>query len=321
MREFICYLEEEQPRIEAFLEQQAQSLDPVVLPTVRHAILAGGKRLRPLLTLLTARALGHTSDTVYPLACSVEMLHCATLLHDDIVDRAELRRGRPAAHTLFGQVPTVLAGDVLLALANRMVAEYNMPRLTVCLAEALMYTATGEIHGMARLRNPDVPEEEYLEIVTGKTARLIQAAGRCGAILARAGAALEQAADEFALNLGIAYQLVDDALDYAPAEATGKPSGGDLREGKPTIPLILYLRSLDGESREEVARRIKDNSLTEDELDALALEIRRGGFDKRAREAANPYLISSETALAAFPECEEKIVLSQALAYVRDRSK
>ena len=226
MDDVLAYIGRELPAINAFLERSTEGLDPIVKPPVSHVLKAGGKRLRPLLTLLTARAAGLTDADPYPLACSLEILHSATLLHDDILDGAELRRGNASAHTVYGKSVTILAGDVLLALANRMVAGYGEPRLTDVLSEAILRTVTGEVKEIAATRDVTVSEDDYLDIITGKTAYLFQGACQAGAILAGASPELERSAHDYGLNLGIAFQLVDDALDYVtPLPGHGQALG------------------------------------------------------------------------------------------------
>jgi octaprenyl-diphosphate synthase len=314
--------EKELPRINRFLEAQAERLHQSVRPTVRHVLEAGGKRLRPALTILTARALGYRGDDFLPLACSLEFLHSATLLHDDILDGARLRRGRQSAHTLFGTTHTILVGDALLALANRLVAEYGVPDLTRHLSEALLRTATGEIQEIAHLRDTDLAIATYYEIITGKTAFLIQAACRCGAVFAGASEDLEEAAADYGLSLGIAFQLVDDALDYtSPSSVSGKPAASDLKEGKVTLPLLLYLADLDPQERRRLAEDFKMDRLSPDDLDNLRETVVSGGYADKTREAAASYLARAETALAPFPASPERELLALALAPMLDRKK
>jgi octaprenyl-diphosphate synthase len=240
----------ELPVINAAIGREIDALPALVRPVAAHVMDAGGKRLRPMLTILFARALGFRGENLHTLASSLEFLHSATLMHDDILDNADLRRGKPAAHTLFGITPTVLAGDVLLALANEIVARTGNPALTSCISQAIMQTATGEIMEIAAIRKADISRGEYIEIITGKTAYLIQSACEFGVIAAEGSGRAREGARTFGLNLGIAFQLVDDALDYTSrADTSGKPLGGDLREGKFTLPLLLYLQSLPEEQR------------------------------------------------------------------------
>ena len=323
MSDVYAFIQAELPRVNSFLERQAAALDPVVRPVVEHALLAGGKRLRPMLVLLATRALRAPSSVdPYPLACSLEILHTATLLHDDILDGADLRRGRQAAHLVFGPREAILAGDALLALANRLVAEYGDPRLTWVLSEAIMRTATGEAMEIGATRKPDLGLDRYLEIITGKTAYLFQGACQCGAILAGAEEELEDAALAFGLHLGVAFQLVDDALDYtSPAGATGKPEAGDLREGKVTMPLLSYLAELPADEREAFCARFATGPLDEAEVAAHLARIRAGGHPERTRQAAREHAAKAAAALSRFPQGPETALLSQVLDFVLSRSK
>jgi octaprenyl-diphosphate synthase len=322
MSDFADILSREVPAINSYLEEQADTLSPLVQPVVRHVLLAGGKRLRPLLTILVARALGHRGDDGYPLACSLEFLHSATLLHDDIVDGATLRRGRESAHMRFGATHTILAGDVLLALANRTVAEYDNPELTRILSEALLQTATGEILEIAHLRDVDLPLNTYLSIITGKTAYLLQAACHCGAVLAGAGETLCEAARNLGVNCGIAFQLVDDALDYtSPATVSGKPTGGDLKEGKVTLPLILYLSELPFDARRRLAEDFRQDQLSAEDIEYLRGNIVAGGHAEKTREMAATYLEKAQAALALFPPSPEAELIGQVLAPMLARDK
>lgn len=323
MDDFLRYLDQELPSINGYIEGQIARLDPLVAPAAGHVLLAGGKRFRPLLTILCAKALaGDTTPDVYPLACSLEFLHSATLLHDDILDGAALRRGRAAAHIVFTRTETVLAGDILLALANRLVADYGLPRLTACLAEALMRTAAGEVAEIVNLRQQDLSVQRYFDIITGKTAFLIEAACRSGAILAGTGPEVEQAAAEFGLHLGIAFQVVDDAMDYtSPSHVSGKPAGGDLREGKLTLPLLYLLEQRDPAARQDLLARIRAKSLAEAEIQALLAEIQDQGLPARARQVAADSAAKARKALEGFPSRLETDILSQTLDFVLTREK
>lgn len=322
MQELLAYIEAEQPKINHALECEVQELHPLVQSTVRHVLAGGGKRLRPLLTLLVSRALGHDADELYPKACALEFLHSATLLHDDILDSAELRRGLPAAHTVFGSTQTILAGDALLALGNKLMAQTGDPRLTTCISEAIMHTATGEIAEIAHVRNARLTEAEYLDIVTGKTAYLIQAACRCGALLAKADKDMERSAASFGLSLGIAFQLVDDALDYAStSQETGKPVGADIREGKVTLPLLMYLHDLEPDKREDFARKFQKQLMVGPEYEEVAIKVRQGGYAEATRVKARDYAERARESLARFPESRERGLLGEALDYVLFRQK
>ena len=322
MREFYGFLETEQPRVNAFLFQEIAKLHPLVRPVVELVFQGGGKRLRPMLLLLVARSLGHTGQDIYPMACALEFLHSATLLHDDVLDGAELRRGMPAAHTVYGLTQTILAGDALLALGNRLMTGAGDPRLTACISDAIMSTVVGEIAEIAHTRDAELNVAQYLEIITGKTAYLIQAACRCGAIIAGADEKVELAASEFGLNLGIAFQLVDDALDYAASQdQLGKPVGSDLREGKFTLPLLYYLQQADASWRHWFVSRLASGAFEDHELQQIVEAIRGAGCDTRTKALAQDFLAKAAQALTVFPESEEQRLLELVLNYVLSRDK
>ena len=324
MRELKLSLSREQPAINAALERHIEALPTEARPVARHVLLSGGKRLRPLLTLLTGRALGcrgERDQLLYELGAAIEMLHAATLLHDDILDNADLRRGSPAAHTLYGVAPVILAGDAMLAKALHIVASLGDTRLTACVSEAVMRTAEGEMAEFAHLRDMDLSQERYIDIITGKTAWMLRASCELGAILSGAAEPLLRAAATFGLELGIAFQMVDDALDFSPAEETGKPTGGDVREGKITPPLLLYVAALPEAEAARFKQRFHDNALSPAELDDLCAAIHAEGHDRRTRELADGRLAAAGAALAQLPESEERSVLRQMMLYIQNRDR
>ena len=200
----------ELPPINKALSRAAEGLPHPVRPIARHIFEAGGKRLRPLLTILMARLLGYDKKDIYDLAVTMEMLHAATLLHDDVLDNADTRRGKPAAHTIFNATSTILAGDAMLAHANALVAQCGDPRLCLCFSEATSRTAAGEILEIAAQHQVETTAEEYEEIIRGKTAWLIRASCQLGALRAGADEALVEAAAAYGENIGMAFQIVDD---------------------------------------------------------------------------------------------------------------
>ena len=317
----IAFLKE-LPVINAAIQQEIDALPALVKPVAEHVMDAGGKRLRPMLTILFARALDFRGDNLHTLASSLEFLHSATLMHDDILDNADLRRGKPAAHTRFGLTPTILAGDVLLALANEIVARTGNPALTSCISRAIMQTATGEIMEIAAIRNAGISRSEYIEIITGKTAYLIQSACEFGVIATEGSERVRSGARAFGLNLGIAFQLVDDALDYTSrADTSGKPLGGDLREGKFTLPLLLYLESLPEDLRRTITLELADAHLSAARQDCIIADIAGQGFAEKTRGAAKSYLTLAGQALAVLPECLEKNLLGAMIDFVLTRDK
>lgn len=314
------FIETELPAINTVLQKELAVLSPLVRDVGEHVLMSGGKRLRPILTILTARCLGKNGKDVYPLACSLELLHSATLIHDDILDNSDLRRGKKSAHLIFGIKRSVLAGDALLALANMIVARYNIPAMNYCVAEAILRTASGEVEEIGNSRNPDMKQETYLEIVRGKTAFLIQAACSCGAMFAGADQDLLSRASSFGMNLGTAFQLVDDALDYAADSShLGKPSGSDIREGKITLPLILYLQQLPKGKRQFLLDRIAGDSLTEDEINDVLISIQQAGLDEKVRHEADVYLQQAADSLSSFPDAQARQLMHEMLNLVKNR--
>lgn len=314
---FSARLATELPLIESALGSALNQLPPSCQPVTRHIMEGGGKRLRPLLTILFAALYGRTDPEVYRLAISMEMLHAATLLHDDILDGADSRRGKTAAHIIFGLQRTILAGDALLASGNAIVASFNMPELALAYSQATMRTAAGEILEMDSLGNPLASHAEYIEIATGKTACLIAQACAMGAMFAGAPPQGRDTALTFGENLGLAFQLVDDALDFAPESSTGKPRGGDLREGKLTPPLRLYRNSLTGAELVHFDQRFSEHAFEPQELQAIY--GRMAPYVEETLRLADECLKKSRQALALLPQRAEIGILSEMAEFVRVR--
>lgn len=319
MRKFKKILTEEEKYITASLNEEISRLEPVVQPLVTHVVKAGGKRIRPLMTVLMARAFGYSEPDVYPLACAIELLHGASLMHDDVVDGAELRRGSPAAHTVFGASRTILAGDVLLASCMRIVLRSRMFNIMDSVAIASEKTAAGEVEEINNLRNPALDYEGYLRIITGKTAWLIRCACEIGAMKAGATEEQVQAAATFGLELGIAFQLVDDALDLAPEKVTGKPTGGDLREGKVTPLINFYMESLAEKERKDFRHGFTNATFSEQDIQAIVERMRALKCDERTRELADQHLRKAEDVLAFIPKGQEHDILLSMIDYIRNR--
>ncbi len=313
----------ERPRIDAALSANVASMPAPARRVAEHVLHAGGKRLRPLLTVLMARLMGYRGSDIYPLAATMEMLHAATLLHDDVIDNADTRRGKTAAHRLFGVTETILAGDALLARASRVVAGYRDMTLVECLAVTLEETAAGQILELERQTGGCLDMDRYFEVIRGKTAWMIRASCEMGALKAGADAGVVALAAEYGLQLGMAFQIVDDALDFTPSRKTGKPEGGDLREGKLTPPLYLYLASGLEDERQAFFDRFAAGALSDGEVARVCAAVRAGGFDTAARGLADSYLDKAREAFAALaaplPDSQEKTLLEAVIRYVRDR--
>ena len=237
--------------VNTLIVERMQSTVPLIPELAGHLIKSGGKRLRPMLTLAAAQLSGYTGAGHVHLATAVEFIHTATLLHDDVVDESALRRGQAAAHMIWGNAPSVLVGDFLFARAFELMVETGSLRVLSILAHASAVIAEGEVMQLSSVRDLAISEETYLKIVAAKTAALFAAAAESGAVLARGEAAREQALHEYGRNLGIAFQLVDDALDYSGREAMmGKAVGDDFREGKLTLPVIIAFAKAHGNADE-----------------------------------------------------------------------
>jgi Geranylgeranyl pyrophosphate synthase len=226
------------------LIQQRLASNVVLIDQISHYIInSGGKRLRPVLVLLAARALGYQGTHHIDLAAVVEFIHTATLLHDDVVDASELRRGRQSANAVFGNEASVLVGDFLYSRAFQMMVDVGSMRVMQILSDATNTIAEGEVLQLLNCHDPDTTEQRYMDVIHYKTAKLFEAASQLGAVLAGRPEGEEQAMARYGMHLGTAFQLVDDVLDYsASAEQLGKNIGDDLAEGKPTLPLIYAMR-------------------------------------------------------------------------------
>ncbi|MBU0622059.1 MAG: octaprenyl diphosphate synthase [Gammaproteobacteria bacterium] len=230
---------EDMAAVDAVIRERLRSEVVLVNQVGEYIVNSGGKRLRPALVLLSAQAFGYSGKRHHELAAVVEFIHTATLLHDDVVDESELRRGRETANALFGNAASVLVGDFLYSRAFQMMVEVGEMRVMQTLADATNVIAEGEVLQLLNCHDADVDVPSYMRVIHYKTAKLFEAAMRLGAILGKASAADEDAAAKYGMHLGTAFQLVDDVLDYSADEAqTGKHLGDDLAEGKPTLPLI-----------------------------------------------------------------------------------
>jgi octaprenyl-diphosphate synthase len=229
--------------VDQVIRSRLQSDVALVSQVGEYIIASGGKRLRPALVVLSARTFGYQGKLHFDLAAVVEFIHTATLLHDDVVDESELRRGRETANAMFGNAASVLVGDFLYSRAFQMMVEAGDMRVMQTLADATNLIAEGEVLQLLNCNDADVDAENYLRVIHRKTAKLFEAAMRLGAIIAKQDTAAEEAAARYGMHLGTAFQLVDDVLDYSGnAEEIGKNLGDDLAEGKPTLPLIYAMQ-------------------------------------------------------------------------------
>ncbi len=282
------------------IRQQLASDVALVSQVGDYIVGGGGKRLRPLLVVLAARAAGATNSAHIPAAALIEFIHTATLLHDDVVDDSEKRRGRDTANETFGNPASVLVGDFLYSRAFQMMAALQSAEVIRVMADATNTIAAGEVLQLMQSGDPDTTEVRYLEVIYRKTARLFEAGAQIAAIVAHAPPVIEAALARYGKHLGIAFQLIDDALDYrGDTEELGKNVGDDLAEGKPTLPLIHALRHGDAATAKLIRDAIEQGG-TEDQAPILAVIESTGGLDYTARLAESEAELALE-ALAQIP--------------------
>ncbi|MSP49204.1 MAG: polyprenyl synthetase family protein [Alphaproteobacteria bacterium] len=307
-------------RVNEIILARMQSKVPLIPELAGHIIAAGGKRLRPMLTLATARLCGHTGDRHLGLAASVEFIHTATLLHDDVVDESLLRRGHDTANAIWGNQASVLVGDFLFTRAFQLMVENGSLKVLDILSNASALIAEGEVAQLITSNDTSTTEQAYLDVIRGKTAQLFAAAARVGAIVAERPRAEADALESYGMNLGIAFQLVDDALDYAARQAElGKTVGDDFREGKITLPVILAFMRGSEDERRFWRRALEDGEQTEADLaEAIRLMERHGTIvDTLAR--ARHYGAIARDALGLFPDHPIKRALAEAIDFAIER--
>jgi octaprenyl-diphosphate synthase len=316
--------------IRGFVEADMRAVDGVIRARLESEVLlirqvaeyivgGGGKRLRPLLLLLSAGAFGYQGPHRHELAAVVEFIHTATLLHDDVVDESDLRRGRSTANALFGNSAAVLVGDFVYSRAFQMMVGVDNMRVLQVLADATNVIAEGEVMQLMSCHNPDIKESDYLEVIRCKTAKLFEAATRLGAILGGAPRDQEDAIADYGMRLGTAFQLIDDVLDYSGEQAViGKNLGDDLAEGKPTLPLIYAIRH-GTESEAQLVRRAIEHG-GRGELTEVIEAIRSTGALEYAREQARRESHAAGEALVRLPHSRQRDYLLQLADFAVTRS-
>jgi octaprenyl-diphosphate synthase len=282
---------------------------------------SGGKRLRPLITLATARQYGYGGKEHLKLAAAVEFIHTATLLHDDVVDGSGMRRGRPAANTVWGNKPSILVGDFLFSRAFQLMVETGSTDVLAVLANASAVIAEGEVMQLRSSKNLAISEADYLTVISAKTAELFAAAAEAGVMIAGASEMHSQALRAYGINLGIAFQLIDDALDYSGRQAVmGKSVGDDFRECKVTLPIILSLINASEEERRFWRKTIEVSVQEEGDLSRAIEYLERGGALAATVERARRYARDARDALAVAPDGEIKTALAEIADFVVERA-
>lgn len=305
--------------VNAVIRQQLYSEVPLVNQVAEYIIGAGGKRIRPVLVLLIANAYAYQGNAQHTLAAVIEFIHTATLLHDDVVDESSLRRGKQTANALFGNAASVLVGDFLYSRAFQMMVQVGNARVMQIVADATNVIAEGEVLQLLNMHNPDVNEADYLRVIRSKTAKLFEAAAQLGALVAGASDADIDAAGEYGRSLGTAFQLIDDVLDYSGnAAEIGKNVGDDLREGKPTLPLIYLMEHGSPEQRELVRSCIENGD--EQHFDQILAAITSSGALDYTRQEAQKAAQRASDAVQSLPDSIYKDSLLKLSAFAVDRN-
>lgn len=308
-------------RVNEVILEQMQSQVLLIPQLAGHIIAAGGKRLRPMLTLNAARLCGYEGERHTGLAACVEFIHTATLLHDDVVDESDLRRGAATANAVWGNKASVLVGDFLFARAfELMVADGSLDVLRI-LSRASSVIAEGEVHQLITANDTDTTEQDYLEVIEAKTATLFAAATEIGAVVADRPEEERAALVSFGLNIGMAFQLIDDVLDYSARQATlGKAVGDDFRDGKITLPIVLAFRHGDEEARVFWRRTLEDLEQKKGDLKRAIQMLESAGALRATVDRARDYSQKALDALAVFPDSEHKQALQEAAAFAVERT-
>jgi len=307
--------------VNALILSKAGSHVELIPKIARHLISSGGKRLRPMLTIAAAQMCGYHGDGHVKLAASVEFMHTATLLHDDVVDESDMRRGKLAARMLWGNQASVLVGDYLLGQAFRMMVEVGSMEALDILSTASTVIAEGEVLQLSAAKNMATTEDEYLAVIRAKTAALFSAAAEVGPVVAQSGNADQAAFRSYGTNLGLAFQMIDDALDYGGnSKNLGKDVGDDFREGKITLPVVLAYRRGSDTEREFWRRTMEQGKITDHDLER-AIEL-MNAYDtiSDTLDRAHHYGAIARDALAPFPDSPHKSALLEAVDFCISRA-
>jgi octaprenyl-diphosphate synthase len=307
-------------RVNALILERMQSPVALIPQLAGHIIAAGGKRLRPMLTLASARLCGYRGGRHVALAAAVEFIHTATLLHDDVVDASDLRRGLATANAVWGNKPSVLVGDFLFSRAFELMVEDGSLKVLAILSRASAVIAEGEVLQLITANDLATSEADYLKVIDDKTARLFAAACRIGAVLGERPDDEEAALESYGRNLGIAFQLVDDVLDYSARQAElGKAVGDDFRDGKITLPIVLAVEAADARERQFWRRTLEEQDQRKGDLERAIELLKRHGTLAATLARAADYAAEARRALGAFRSGPEREALDQLVDFCLER--
>ncbi len=312
-------IEDDMSAVDAMIQSRLQS-DVVLINQLGHYIInSGGKRLRPALAILCSRACGYQGEQHHNLATIIEFIHTATLLHDDVVDNSDMRRGNETANSIWGNEASVLVGDFLYTRAFEMMVEMNSMPLMKILSHTTNIIAEGEVLQLLNCNDADTSEESYLEVIHHKTAKLFEAAGQLGAVISGSSAEVEYAMSHYAMHLGSAFQLVDDLLDYSESsEVIGKNIGDDLAEGKPTLPLIYAMRQGTKQQAQVIRQAIENGQ--RDKIDEIITIIEETGAIDYTAQAAKNEVNLAKSCLSVLPDSTYKQALTALADFAVDRN-
>ena len=319
-QEILAMVKDDLAAIEIALEQNLNPYLDLISKVARHILFAGGKRLRPLLMVLCARLCGYKGDYDKTFSTVFEYLHAASLLHDDLIDDAAMRRSRPVAHSIWGNSAAILVGDFLLARSLSISAKTGNMKVIRTIAKITENMSQGEIHQLMHKGELDISQEEYMEVIRRKTAVLFQGACRISAIITDAPNEKEKALSDYGYNLGLAFQMADDLLDYtSDTKVLGKEVGADLKEGKLTLPVIYSLKAADMKDRSRMEKIIKNEKFSVNDFEKLVELLKKYKGISYTQKLASEHIKKAKEALSIFEPSETKEILVKVADYALNR--
>ncbi|MDY6789725.1 MAG: polyprenyl synthetase family protein [Thermodesulfobacteriota bacterium] len=319
-QEILVMVKDDLAAIEVALEQNLNPYLDLISNVARHILFSGGKRLRPLLMVLSARLCGYKGDYDKTFSTVFEYLHAASLLHDDLIDDATMRRGKPVAHSIWGNSAAILVGDFLLARSLSISVKTGNMKVIKTIATITENMSQGEIHQLMRKGELDISEEEYMEVIRRKTAVLFQGACRISAIISAASDEKEEALSDYGYHLGLAFQMADDLLDYtSDTKALGKEVGADLKEGKLTLPVIYSLKAADIKDRNRMEHIIKNKDFSVNDFKTLLKLLLKYKGISYTQKLASDHIEKAKKALSIFDPSETKEILIKVADYALHR--